>query len=94
MQVVTPGTASNYLWISGTGSQTFVPLDLTTGTVGAAIRMPYYPNSMVLNQSGTSLYFGSYREMMIYSVPDNKLTKEDTTSPESCWPYLPTGARS
>ena len=93
VQVVTPGTASNYLWISGTGSQTFVPLDLTTGTVGAAVRMPYYPNSMVLNQSGTSLYFGSYREMMIYSVPDNKLTKEDTNVPGVVLAVSPDGSK-
>jgi trimeric autotransporter adhesin len=91
--VVTPGTASNYLWIAGTGSQSFVPLDLTTGTVGAAIRMPYYPNSMVLNQAGTSLYFGSYRELMIYSVPSNKLTKEDVTVPGVVLAVSPDGSK-
>lgn len=93
VQVVTPGTASNYLWISGTGSQSFVPLDLTTGTVGAAIRMPYYPNSMVLNQTGTALYFGSYRELMIYSVPNNALTKEDINVPGVVLAVSPDGGK-
>jgi hypothetical protein len=93
VQVITPGTASNYLWISGTGSQSFVPLDLTTGTVGAAIRMPYYPNSMVLNQAGTALYFGSYRELMIYSTPDNKLIKEDINVPGVVLAVSPDGGK-
>ncbi len=93
VQVVTPGTASNYLWVSGTGSQSFVPLDLTTGTVGAAIRMPYYPNSMVLNQAGTSLFFGSYRELMIYSVPSNKLLKEDLNVPGVVLAASPDGSK-
>ncbi|HVJ09697.1 MAG TPA: hypothetical protein VM554_15070 [Acidisarcina sp.] len=81
VQVTAPGLSSNYLWISSTATQSFVPVDLTTGTVGAPIKLPYFPNSMVLNQSGSSLYFGSYRELMIYSTPLNVLTKEDISVP-------------
>ncbi len=81
VQATALGLSSNYLWISGTGTQSFVPLDLTTGTVGAAIKLPYFPNSMVLNQAGSSLYFGSYRELMIYSTPLNSLIKEDINVP-------------
>ncbi len=36
---------------------------------------------MVLDQTGTSLYFGSYRELMIVAATSNTLTKEDTTVP-------------
>ena len=42
---------------------------------------PYIPNSMVLDQNGNNLYFGSYRELMIYSAASNALSKEDTTVP-------------
>ena len=63
------------------GSQYFVPVELLTGTVGAAVKMPYIPNSMVMDRTGTSLYFGSSRELMIYATGTNSLTKEDLNVP-------------
>ena len=45
------------------------------------MRLPYVPNSMVMDQGGNSLYFGSPRELMIYSTASNSLTKQDTSSP-------------
>ena len=63
------------------GSQYFVPVELVTGTVGTAIKMPYVPNSMVMDRTGTSLYFGSSRELMIYATASNSLTKEDLNVP-------------
>lgn len=81
VQVTTPGVVSNYLWIGSPQSQTFVPVDLNSGTLGAAVKIPYYPNSMVLNQTGSNLYFGSYRELMIYNAVQNTLAKEDTNVP-------------
>ena len=56
-------------------------VDLTTGTIGSPIKLPYIPNSMVLDQAGNSLYFGNYRELMVFSAVSNALTKEDTTVP-------------
>jgi hypothetical protein len=43
--------------------------------------MPYFPNSMVLDRTGTNLYFGSAHELMIYSATTNTLSKEDTNVP-------------
>jgi hypothetical protein len=81
LNVTSPGIASSYLWMASPNSQYFTPLDLSLSTIGTPVRMPYVPNSMVLDQTGTSLYFGSYRELMIFAAATNTLIKEDTTVP-------------
>ena len=45
------------------------------------MRLPYVPNSMVMDHSGTNLYFGSPRELMVYTTATNTLTKQDTNVP-------------
>jgi hypothetical protein len=64
-----------------TGSQYFVPVQLITGTVGSPVKMPYIPNSMVMDRTGTSLYFGSSTELMVYSTASSTLTKQDPNVP-------------
>ena len=49
-----PGTASDYVWFAAPGqSQYFVPIELLTGTVGSTVRLPYVPNSMVMDSRAT-----------------------------------------
>jgi len=80
--ITTPGTASAYVWYSAPGqSQYFIPVELLTGTVGSTVRLPYVPNSMVMDQFGNNLYFGSSRELMIYSTSSDSLTKQDGNVP-------------
>jgi hypothetical protein len=79
--VTSPGTGNTLLWAASPASQFFTPFDLSLGTVGTPIHLPYLPNSMRLDQAGNNLYFGSYRELMIYSATTNALSKEDTTVP-------------
>ena len=82
VKIITPGTASQYVWFSSPGqSQYFVPVELLTGTVGSTVRMPYVPNSMVMDQDGNDLYFGSSHELMVYSTSTNPLTREDVNAP-------------
>jgi hypothetical protein len=81
LDVTSPGSASSYLWMASPNSQYFTPLDLSQGTIGTPVHLPYIPNSMVLDQTGTSLYFGSFRELMVVAAATNALTKEDTTVP-------------
>lgn len=81
-----PATATNpEISIPGyapsAGSQYFTPVELISGTVGPTVKMPYIPNSMVMDNLGISLYFGSSHELMVYSTATNSLTKEDTTVP-------------
>ena len=80
--VTTPGTASEYIWFSSPGqSQYFGSVELLTGTIGTPVRMPYVPNSMVMDKAGNSLYFGSSRELMVYSTIGNSIIKQDTNAP-------------
>jgi hypothetical protein len=79
--ITTPGLASSYVWMSSPQSQYFSPIELISGAVGSPVKMPYFPNSMVLDRTATSLYFGSSHELMIYSAATNSLTKEDPNVP-------------
>ncbi|HVZ82480.1 MAG TPA: hypothetical protein VG893_02315 [Terracidiphilus sp.] len=82
VDITVPGTASSYMWFGAPGqSQYFVPVELLTGTTGSTVRLPYVPNSMVMDQTGTSLYFGSSRELMVYTTSSNGISKQDTTVP-------------
>jgi trimeric autotransporter adhesin len=80
--VTTPGTTSNYVFFASPGnSQYFVPYAMLTNTLGSTVRLPYVPNSMVMDQQGSNLYFGSLRELMVYSTTNDTLTKQDTSVP-------------
>jgi hypothetical protein len=81
LNVTSTGRVSTLLWMASTQSQFFSQIDLTTGVPSSPIRLPYMPNSMVADQAGTNLYFGSYRELMIYSAATNNLTTENTAVP-------------
>ncbi|HTW60964.1 MAG TPA: hypothetical protein VMD55_04095 [Terracidiphilus sp.] len=82
VNVTVPGTASEFAWFSSPGlSQYFVPIELLSGTLGSNVRLPYVPNSMIMDRSGVDLFFGSPRELMIYSTSTTSLTKQDTTAP-------------
>jgi trimeric autotransporter adhesin len=82
VNITTPGTASAYMWFSAPGkSQYFVPIELLTGTAGSTVRLPFVPNSMVMDQTGTNLYFGSSHELMVYNTSSNQLAKQDPNVP-------------
>jgi len=82
VKITVPGTASDYVWFGAPGqSQYFVPVELLSGTVGASVRLPYVPNSMVMDRTGTNIYFGSSHELMYYSTASNTLAKQDTGVP-------------
>ena len=82
VSVIVPGTTSDFLWAGAPGqSQYFASIELLTGTPGSTVRLPFVPNSMKMDQGGNSLYFGSARELMIYSTATNSITKQDTTAP-------------
>ena len=92
--ITTPGTASDYVWFSAPGqSQYIVPVDLLTGTVGSTIRLPYVPTSMLMDQLGTNLYFGSTHELMIYSTTANSHDFADTAVPGVVLAVAPNGSQ-
>ena len=80
--VTTPGTASAFMWFAAPGmSQYFVPVELLNGTPSSNVRLPYVPNSMVMDQLGNNLYFGSAHELMVFSTANNALNREDPSVP-------------
>jgi hypothetical protein len=79
--VNTPGRSSTKLWLASSQSSYFTPLDLTATGAPTPIKLPYIPNSMVLDQNGINLYFGSYHELMVVSATSNTLSKEDPNVP-------------
>jgi hypothetical protein len=82
VDVIVPGTTSDFVWAGAPGqSQYFYAVELLTGTPGSTVRLPFVPNSMVMDQAGVNLYFGSPRELMIYSTSNNTLTKQDPNVP-------------
>ncbi len=82
VDLTVPGTASAFAWYGAPGkSQYFVPVELLTGTVGSTVRLPYVPNSMVMDQGGTTLYFGSSHELMTYSIVNGAVNSPNTNTP-------------
>jgi hypothetical protein len=90
--VIVPGSTSDFVWFAAPGqSQYFSSMELLTGTPGSTVRLPYVPNSMVMDQAGTSLYFGSLHELMVYSTNNNAVTKTDTSVPGVVLAVSPNG---
>ena len=82
VSITVPGTTSDFVWFAAPGqSQYFASMELLTGNPGSTARLPFVPNSMVMDQDGNNLYFGSARELMIYSTASNSLTKQNTAVP-------------
>jgi hypothetical protein len=92
VQIASPGKNSNYIWTASPGSPYFVPIDLSTGTIGNPIKLPYSPNSMVLDPTGTTLYFGSYHELMTYTAATNSLASETSNVPGIVLAVSPTNS--
>lgn len=91
LKVTSPGKNSNLLWMASTQSQFFSSIDLTTGTPGSPVALPYVPNSMVMDQAGATLYFGTYRELIVVSTANNGITKQDTSVPGVVLAVSPSG---
>lgn len=79
IQITSPGTSSTVLYIGSTQSQYIVPVDFTTNNIGAPVRLPYVPNSMVISTDGSTIYMGSSQEIMTFSALTNALTTQDTS---------------
>ena len=92
VDVIVPGTTSDFVWFAAPNqSQYFASVELLTGTPGSTARMPYVPNSMVMDQAGTALYFGSLHELMVYSTSNNALSRQDPSVPGVVLAVSPNG---
>jgi len=80
--ITTPGTASEYAWFGAPGQSQYIgSVELLTGTVGSLTRLPYLPNSMMMDRRSENIYFGSARELMTFSAISNALTNQTTSVP-------------
>ena len=92
--ITVPGTASDYVWFASPGqSQYFVPIELLSGTAGSTVRLPYVPNSMVMDRAGVDLFFGSSHELMYFTTQSNSLTKQDPSVPGVVLAASPTASQ-
>ncbi len=73
------GTSSTVLYIGSTSSQYLYPVDFTTNATATLLKLPYVPNSMVINQAGTEIYLGSSSALMTVSATNNTLSSTNTT---------------
>ena len=92
VSINSPGRVSNRIWMASSQSPYFSEVDLLTGGAASPVRMPYTPNSMIADQAGDSLFFGSYHELMIYSTASNTLNKEVPAVPGAVIAVSPTGS--
>jgi hypothetical protein len=79
VNVTTPGANSTLLWIASTQSRYLLPVDFTNQTLGAPVRLPYAPNSMLISNDGSSIYMGTPTELMVFNAGTNSLSREDNT---------------
>ena len=94
VDITVPGTASSFEWYGAPGeSQYIVPVELLSGTIGSTSRLPYVPNSMIMDQTGTNIYLGSLHELMVYSTSANKVTTEDPNLPGVVLAVAPTNSQ-
>ena len=82
VNITTPGTASEFIWYGAPGqSQYFGSVQLLTGVGGGLTKLPYVPNSMVIDQGVNNIYFGSAHELMVASTLSNAVGKQDPSVP-------------
>lgn len=92
VNIIVPGSTSEFVWFGAPNqSQYFSSMELSTGAPGSTVRLPYVPNSMVMDQIGLNLYFGSLHELMVYSTNGNALSKADPAVPGVILAVSPNG---
>ena len=89
--VNTPGSNSSILYTASTQSLYLVSVDFTTSNIGAPVRLPYVPNSMVISNDGATIYLGSAIELMVVSATNNALGRQDPTLPGTVLAISPDG---
>jgi hypothetical protein len=92
LTVTTPGTNSTDLFIASTDSQYVVGVDFTQTQIGAPVRLPYVPNSMLISNDGTAIYFGSSTELMAINPLNDAITRQDTSVPGKLLAISPNNA--
>ena len=78
--------------MGSTSSQYLSFRDFTTNQPSALIKLPYVPNSMVMNQAGTELYLGSPQGLMSVSTSTNTVSAANQNIPGIVLSVSPDGS--
>jgi trimeric autotransporter adhesin len=89
--VNTAGTSGTVLYMASTSSQYVVPYDFTLNQQGAPIKLPFVPNSMVMTQDGTAIYFGSPQGLMSITTSGNSASAANQLIPGTVLAVSPDG---
>lgn len=81
IQITSPGNNASVLYIGSTNSQYVLPVDFSTNQTGSLLKLPYTPNSMVITQDGSAIYFGSTTALMSISTASNAVGTPNLATP-------------
>ena len=68
------GSTSTSVYAASTNSLMLVPFNISTDSPGTAITLPAYPNSIVADPAGLSVYLGSSTGLMVVNVAAGTVT--------------------
>jgi hypothetical protein len=88
----TPGTSSTVVYMGSTTSNYVAFRDYTTNQTSTLIKLPYTPNSMVMNQAGTEIYFGSPFGMFSLATASNTVSAANQLIPGIVLSVSPDGS--
>ena len=89
--VNTAGKSGEVVFMASTSSQYVVPYDFTLNQQAAPIKLPYVPNSMVMSQDGSTLYFGSDHGLMTIATGGNTSSQANQAIPGKVLAVSPDG---
>ena len=90
--VNTSGNSGEVIYMASTSSQYVVPYDFTLKQQGAPIKLQYVPNSMVMSQDGTTIYFGSPQGLMTMATSGNTASPANQVIPGVVLAVSPDGS--
>lgn len=68
------GGTTTTVYAASTKSTMLVPFPIDTDVPGAAITLPYTPNSIVADPAGAAIYLGSSTALMVYTISTGAVT--------------------
>jgi hypothetical protein len=86
------GNSSTVLYMGSTSSAYVAFRDFTTNQTSTLIKLPFVPNSMVMNQAGTEIYLGSPQGLMSIATASNTVSAANQLIPGTVLSVSPDGS--
>lgn len=74
--VTVSGGTNTTVYAASTNSKMLIPINTATNAIGTAITLPFVPNSIIADPTGTNLYLGSSNGLMVVNVSTGAVTLE------------------